>query len=165
MRCAKARKALNAYADGELAPAAARGIETHLADCGSCREHLASLARIGSLLDEVAAPPPPAGLAERVMARARAQAEPGGAPERSRQVAAWVSRWLVPQLLPLRLATVVVAALATLAGLAMGTSVSEHRHPRAQLAQSAGAEGLEWFGAAPPVGIAGAYADLAEVTP
>jgi predicted anti-sigma-YlaC factor YlaD len=144
---------------------AARGVEAHLAVCGSCREYLASLARVGSLLDEMAVPPPPARLAAQVMARARAQAEHGGERETLHPRFGWAARWFVPQLLPMRLATVLVAALATLAGLTLGTSVSERRQPRGQIAQSLGVEGLEWFGTAPPGGIASAYAAVAEVTP
>jgi predicted anti-sigma-YlaC factor YlaD len=164
MRCAKTRKALNAHVDGELAPVEARGVEAHLADCGSCREYRAALARVGSLLDEVAVPPPPAGLAAVVSARAREQAERRSEPQRLHPGSGWAVRWLVPQVLPMRLATALVAALATLAGLALGTSVSERRQPRGQLAQSVGVEAVEWFGAAPPGSVVGAYVDVIEVT-
>jgi hypothetical protein len=65
----------------------------------------------------------------------------------------------------MRLAAVFVTALAALAGLALGTSVSERRQPRGRLAQSVAVEGVEWFGAAPPGGIVGAYVDVTEGTP
>ena len=72
MNCRHAQKLLSASLDRELRPAREASLQAHLGDCSACRERRALLRRAASLLNEPA-PPPPAGLAERII---RAAAEP-----------------------------------------------------------------------------------------
>lgn len=62
---------LEAYADGELAPADGRAVEGHLAHCPGCRRRLALLGQLGELFAGL--PPEEAGaeLVPRILARVR----------------------------------------------------------------------------------------------
>lgn len=51
------RERLSAYLDGELAPADAAALERHLAECAECRDELAALREVRTLLRAL---PPPA---------------------------------------------------------------------------------------------------------
>lgn len=62
---------LSALLDGELEPAAADAVRSHLTGCAECREELARLADARSLLRGMAAVEPPPGLVERFGIRLR----------------------------------------------------------------------------------------------
>ena len=70
LSCAKNRKRLNAYMDGELPERKRRNVERHLAHCSACRLELEGLRGLGPLLRHDEAPPVPAGLSARIMAEA-----------------------------------------------------------------------------------------------
>jgi len=141
MRCTRVCRSLNAYADGELKPSAARQIA-----------------------NAPEPPPPPPWLGARVMARARSEVLRGSWTRPLPGLARSLS-WLAGQAVPMRLVTALTAALAVLAGVAMGTAASRAVRPPAPMAQSAAAEGIEWFDVAPPGGLAASYAVVDEVKP
>ena len=74
MNCRHAQNLLSASLDRELRPGRAASLQSHVEGCPACRERLALLRRAVALLDEPA-PPPPAGLADRILRAAAA--EPG----------------------------------------------------------------------------------------
>ncbi|MBM3459990.1 MAG: hypothetical protein FJX77_15825, partial [Armatimonadetes bacterium] len=69
MRCRGVRMQLSAYADGELAPRAARELEQHLASCEQCVAELARTRQIKRLTALVPTEELPAGLHSRLMTR------------------------------------------------------------------------------------------------
>ena len=78
---------LDAYVDGELAPAEARELEAHLKECGECaRLHEARVALSAAIRGQVPAFRAPDALRSRVRAAVRAAAGAAGAP---------LSRWVV----------------------------------------------------------------------
>jgi len=78
---------LDAYVDGELAPAEARELEAHLKECGECaRLHEARVALSAAIRGQVPAFRAPDALRNRVRAAVRAAAGAAGAP---------LSRWVV----------------------------------------------------------------------
>lgn len=68
--CAKNRKHLNAYMDGELPDRVSREVEHHLAQCPDCLLECDGLRRLGPLLENDEVPPVPAGLSARILAEA-----------------------------------------------------------------------------------------------
>lgn len=68
--CAKNRKHLNAYMDGELPERALREVERHLAGCPTCLLELDGLCGLKPLLEKVEVPPVPAGLSARILSEA-----------------------------------------------------------------------------------------------
>jgi anti-sigma factor RsiW len=68
--CAKNRKHLNAYMDGELPDRALREVERHLEGCPACRFELDGLRGLAPLLENDEVPPAPAGLSARILAEA-----------------------------------------------------------------------------------------------
>jgi anti-sigma factor RsiW len=158
MRCTRVRWRLNAYADDELKPAAARQIAAHLEQCVACRTRLAALHQVTALLANAPEPPPPPPwLGARVMARARSGMLRGSRTRPIPGLARFLS-WLAGQAAPMRLATALTAAVAVLVGVATGTAASRAARPPAPMAQSAAVEGIDWFSAAPPGGLAASYA-------
>lgn len=59
----KVRESLSAYLDGELSPAQARAVESHLAGCGSCREELEGLRSVAHTLRSLPEVDPPRSFA------------------------------------------------------------------------------------------------------
>jgi anti-sigma factor RsiW len=68
--CAKHRKHLNAYLDGELPERKRHEVEHHLFQCPACRLELEGLRGLAPLLGSDEAPPVPAGLSVRIVAAA-----------------------------------------------------------------------------------------------
>ncbi len=68
--CAKNRKHLNAYLDGELAERTHRKVERHLARCSACLLEFDGLRGLEPLLGNDEVPPVPAGLSDRIIAEA-----------------------------------------------------------------------------------------------
>jgi len=68
--CAKNRKYLNAYIDGELPERTRREVERHLAGCPACLLELDGLRGLAPLLKKDKVPPVPAGLSARILAEA-----------------------------------------------------------------------------------------------
>ena len=66
------RESLSAELDGEALPVTRGALDRHLAGCPGCRAWLAGARRLADVLP--AAPPPPDGSAERVLARVQATA-------------------------------------------------------------------------------------------
>jgi anti-sigma factor RsiW len=68
--CAKNRKHLNAYMDGELPDRARREVERHLTKCPACLLQLDGLRGLAPLLRNDEVPPVPVGLSARIIAEA-----------------------------------------------------------------------------------------------
>jgi len=65
--CAKNRKYLNAYLDGELPERTRREVECHLAGCPACLLEFEGLRGLAPLLGNDEVPPVPAGLSARIV--------------------------------------------------------------------------------------------------
>ncbi len=68
--CDEFRELISARIDGELTPGEARRLDEHLEACEACRTELAETERVWSALEAMGDPAVPAGLADRVYARA-----------------------------------------------------------------------------------------------
>lgn len=73
MRCQDIHDQLVVYAEGRLAPAARETFRRHLQTCSGCRAALARVDELAGLVATLADVPPPDGLADRVMAAAKAR--------------------------------------------------------------------------------------------
>lgn len=84
MHCTRAEAVLDAYLDGELEPAAAGELETHLAACAECEARVRAERQVRERLARAlaATEPLPAALRERIesLVRRRGSEEPVGAP-------------------------------------------------------------------------------------
>jgi anti-sigma factor RsiW len=121
--CARNRKRLNAYIDGELTERERRSVARHLAVCPSCRLLVTDYQGLGPALLEEEVPPVPIGLASRILAEAS-----------SRPLRREHGRWtgITANTFPLRAMLVRGATAAALtAGLALGGWMgwSVHRSP------------------------------------
>ena len=115
MYCEEARRKLNAYLDGELAPERSAFISEHLQACAQCAEELGRLRSLNRLLDAVPGLTAPEGLARAVRERTTRDA-----PERMVVLAERrAARRLV------RVAAMLALAVGVLAGAWMGHSVSQ----------------------------------------
>jgi len=157
MKCDKVLDHLGAYADGELSRLQSRRIGRHLEGCSSCQVHLAGLREVNRILGAIQMPPVPEGLALRVVAEAARRA-PGV--ERLSLID-HVSEGLIQALqamsYPVRLAACGTVIAATLGGVLMAERISPADHVHAVVVAARELDGLEWFGAAPPVSVAAAY--------
>ncbi len=78
MSCARTRKRLNPYLEGELGDAEQARIRTHLEACSACAAELDALQRTLGLLRGLPDVEPPPHLAQRIIARLRdGEGEPG----------------------------------------------------------------------------------------
>ncbi|MCH8805005.1 MAG: zf-HC2 domain-containing protein [Planctomycetes bacterium] len=81
MNCEKLRAQLGEYHDGELSSEAVRRLDTHLAECGGCREALESIRALATRVEGWEAVAPPANLwqaiANRLDRRVAAHARSG----------------------------------------------------------------------------------------
>lgn len=68
--CAKNRKHMNAYMDGELPERTHREVERHLAGCPACLLELEGLRGLAAFLEKDEMPPVSAGLSARILAEA-----------------------------------------------------------------------------------------------
>lgn len=109
MTCRRAKANLGRYLDGELFPREAVLLQEHLRECPACARESAKLAEIGGLLQDLATPPPPAGLARSILDGARLEPAPG-----ARRNWLWVWRAWPP---PMRFAAAGTAVAAVCAGL------------------------------------------------
>lgn len=164
MSCARLRKRLNAYVDGELAPAIEREVAAHVELCLACRARLASLRGVVSLLAEVPEPPPPpVWLAARMAARARSKNLLALPKQPLSDRGRTLAPWLVARVMPMRLATALTAAVGVFAGVAMGTTAARGAPSLPPAPEPTVAAGVEWFGAVPPGGFAASYMVVSEV--
>jgi len=68
MNCRKISRLLSAYQDGELSPAQAQAIASHLLECGACRSEWDGLQELVGRLQHLPPPPADAYFPARVMA-------------------------------------------------------------------------------------------------
>ena len=73
MRCGKVQRLISARADGELDDGRREAVERHVAACETCRAFADGLAPLADVLDQVEAPEPRWGFADRVLARLPAE--------------------------------------------------------------------------------------------
>ncbi len=110
MRCARARSLLELSPPERLAPDERESLQAHLADCGECREVFERQLRLERLLAAATAPPPPEGLADRVMAAAAVRVE---LPHRQSEPSRWAAA-------AVRAATAAAVAAGLLVGVYLG---------------------------------------------
>ena len=79
MRCSKAKKLISPYIDGEMDSGLKQALESHLADCGSCRGEFGETMKLRGLFAQTVEFKAPFGFATRVMAGAGAGKTPGRA--------------------------------------------------------------------------------------
>jgi anti-sigma factor RsiW len=163
MRCARVRKRLAAYVDGQLRPAERQGVEYHVEACETCRAALAGLVRLDLVLQETSVPPVPGGLAAETLRQARLH---GNRPWPGRAHARSPRRWWITVPVPVRVA----AAAAMLGGLAVGTLIGRDmwrpQAPSPSLQASADPAAvyfLDYLGDTPNGSLADRYLKLAMV--
>ncbi len=88
MTCTEIRENLAAYLDGEIEGASRRAMDSHLSGCSACLGEKRAQAAAWRLLDLDDAPAVPAGLGDRILARARAGGRGRVLPFRLRAAAA-----------------------------------------------------------------------------
>lgn len=86
MNCQRADELFIEYLYGELTPQQAESVRTHLEECADCTARLAELAQVRELTARVPDPEPSRMVVNRVLARAREDAE--------RSLPIWGLRWL-----------------------------------------------------------------------
>jgi anti-sigma factor RsiW len=149
MKCQKARKALSAYIDDELAAEQKDSVRLHLRECESCRDELAQMVSLDGLFskaEKFAAPP---GFSTRVLANIE---------ERPRS--AWRSFFVRPLLLS---AVEIGFALIILAiGLISGNMLTSQRPPTETSAIVRQSFALDTFEAAPSGSMGGIYLAMME---
>lgn len=144
MRCNGVRRKLGAYEDGELGPGARADVDRHLESCEGCREALARLRSVGSLLEGAQLPPVPEGFASRVMTEARRRATEGGPTRRAGRLP--LRRWW-PLTAPMQAAAVLVFAVGLTLGALMGWATWQGRASESRPATVAEADPLEIYSA------------------
>jgi len=157
MKCDKVQDRLGAYSDGELFRLQSRRIGRHLEGCSSCQIHLAGLREVNRILGEIPMPPVPEGLALRVVAEA-ARRVPGV--ERLSLIdhaCEWLTQAFQSMSYPVRLAACGTVIAASLVGVLMADRISPADRRNAVIVAARELDGLEWFGASPPVSVAAAY--------
>jgi negative regulator of sigma E activity len=82
---------LSAYIDGEIAGAERKKIDSHLAECNACRDHLARLQDVVGLTRSLPPVGAPADLGERVLSAIEAHPHPGSLPLTLSRVERWTS--------------------------------------------------------------------------
>lgn len=110
MNCRRIHRFLSAYHDGELSPAREQAVRGHLDHCAACRDRLRALQGVRLSLAVLDTPPPPAGLAERILRAAEERPAPSRRPAPSPFRPAW----------QLRIAGAAAAILCALAGAWVG---------------------------------------------
>ena len=69
MRCSKVHRLISTHLDGEVDAVREKALAEHLAGCPECRGFAAEVAQVAERLDEVTAPEPRWGFADRMLAR------------------------------------------------------------------------------------------------
>lgn len=164
MKCDRVRTRLNAYADGELSGLRRWRIGRHVRGCPACRSFLASLGELNRMLGQLPLPALPAGLAERVVAAAKHRAPSTTRPSPIGRVAEWLTQGLTGMPVPLRIAACGTVLVASLLGSLVADRVAPGSPQEAALNAGQTLDGLEWFGVAPPLSVAGAYLTLAQAS-
>ncbi len=165
MNCDSVLSRLHAYVDGELPPEFMREIEQHLEICSACRDQVVHIRLVGDVLDSLAVPPMPQGLAACVMEEARARARLAGE-KKSFPLLGWQPvRWLFDLSFSMRLAACSMVFLACLLGVFMSKELYMSRNIQTASANAQNLEGFEWFSPTPPASLGSAYVSLAWTTP
>ena len=145
MTCARVRSRLSEWLDGELEPAAARAVSSHLRECAACARQADELSAISGLLAELPRLAPPESVAPLVLDRLEIEAgsrRPGLA-SLFRGFAA-ARPYMLPSLVPAAL--VLVSVLAGVLALDSGPLPEVHLAPGAWGAVPAsGTEGNPLF--------------------
>jgi anti-sigma factor RsiW len=122
MNCLHMEKSLIAYLDGKASAPERRTVESHLAECGECRERAEQFRLLWGALDEWTAPPPSQGFDAAVLARVAQEPARGGL---------WA--WLLPSLPSARAAFALTALVVLSLWL---SSMRPGRPPQVVVAQS-----------------------------
>lgn len=160
MRCDEVKSKLDAYVFEELTPSVASELDSHLRSCPRCRESLARLQRLKTVLGETEAPPPPEGFAHRVMASAHDSANRLGSAAQWNPI-----RWWRSASAPMKAAAAIVLVVGQLVGLAMGRDVLSTPRQVRDSQVTASADGLDvyhtsFLSEAPEGSLAGGYLAL-----
>lgn len=162
MRCSNVQRKLEAYLTEELHRSDRKRVERHLAACSDCSRALRQARQMHIWLRDDA-PPVPANLRARLMARAGKQVETRPHAERLFAFLHWKPLFPPPRILAGAATGVVVALLAgALIGYDMGQSRGRGQETRGRAPQPDAVfiYGAEAFGDAPAGSMAGAYANL-----
>lgn len=160
--CHTHRKRFSAFLDGELPARQRTALAVHLASCDDCRRQWAGMQALGMVLQQMAVPAPPAGLAARITAEARRRSSEKGFRHLFRRRPAAIPAW------PLGLKAFGAAAVLVLMlflGQFVGTKgwMPGSTGDRTAIATSAAktTEGLEWFAPGPPGSLVSGYLAMA----
>jgi anti-sigma factor RsiW len=154
--CVRIRKRLGAYLDGELNDRETGAVDTHVATCETCRATVEELRRLAPAMHAVKVPPVPPGLADQVMARARARLATPRRPVTRNSLQWWQSVST-----PLRFGACATLLLAFLFGLTIGRGDFLSGNEQTIADGAAGMEGFEWFSQTPPASLGSTYIVIA----
>jgi anti-sigma factor RsiW len=157
MKCDKVLDRLGAYSDGELSRLQSRRIGRHLEGCSSCQFHLAGLREVNRILGEIPMQPVPEGFALRVVAEAARRAPGVVRLSLIDHVSEWLTQAFQSMSYPVRLAACGTVIAASLGGVLMAERISLADRRYAVVVAARELDGLEWFGAVPPVSVGAAY--------
>jgi hypothetical protein len=126
MKCQTVREKLDLYMTQGLVTPVREAVEAHLRTCYQCRQELAGLEQLATLLKhDVAIPPVPESLSYRIMATARQRLSARQSPE----TVPWnIYRWWSSFSFPMRAAGAATLAAGLLIGILMGQQTWQSVH-------------------------------------
>lgn len=156
--CHTHRKRFSAFLDGELPYGKRNALEDHLASCAACRRQWAAIQGLGPVLERLAVPAPPAGLAARITAEARRRRSEKGYRHlvRNRPAAIPARQWGL-KALGAAAVLVLMLSLGQFAGTKGWLSGSTGDRPAMATTAAEETEGLEWFSPGPPGSLVSGY--------
>lgn len=157
LSCLKYRNRLGAYLDGEVSPRLSKAVAAHVTRCEACRVALEELRGVAPVMHTLDVPPIPAGLADKVMERARTIS----VRSHERPVAWSPLKWWRMGSAPLRLAACATILLAFCLGVALGRGAFVYEENKTPVPGVASMDGFEWFSQTPPASLGSTYLMLA----
>lgn len=158
MKCSDFKKAVNRYADGEMAKTARIAMQQHADECPACRRLVQEIHRLSAVLATDPGPDMPPGFAEAVMRQARAVGRP-----RIENIS-FLPAWWHAMTRPAQIAAAAMLALSMGLGALMGWDTSQTRKsPLGTDKPDLVAQyNLDYFQEAPAGSLAQVYLALAE---
>lgn len=161
MKCFDFKKAINRYADGEMAETDKVAMQQHADECPACRHRLREIQRLSTVLATDHVPDMPLGFVDAVMRRARAIEKP----QRGETISFLPAGWRA-MTRPVKIAAAAMLVMSMGLGALMGwdASASQTRKPSLGAAKPdlVVQSSLDYFAETPAGSLARVYLALAE---